>query len=89
MDLPPGEAPATLDALLARFFAPESLERRCARDGCEGVCATLAAPLIDGWDEYGTTTVRFAYFGATRRARTSRRARRNRRGGSSYPRRRR
>ena len=46
VDLPPGEAPATLDALLARFFAPESLERRCARDGCEGVCATLARRVV-------------------------------------------
>ena len=46
VDLPPGEAPATLDALLARFFAPESLERRCARDGCEGVCATLAGRVV-------------------------------------------
>lgn len=46
VDLPPGEAPATLDALLARFFAPESLERRCERDGCEGLSATLARRVV-------------------------------------------
>ena len=46
VDLPPGEAPTTLDALLARFFAPESLERRCERPGCEGRRATLARRVV-------------------------------------------
>jgi ubiquitin carboxyl-terminal hydrolase 26/29/37 len=39
-------APLALQALLARWFAPETVERRCAREGCGGTRAVMARRLL-------------------------------------------
>ena len=39
-------APLELEALIARCFAPETVERRCARVGCGGTRATMARRLL-------------------------------------------
>ena len=41
-----GSADVELASLLDGFFAPETLERKCERDGCDGASATLVRRIV-------------------------------------------